>query len=451
MEQPVDRSERRTPIVWLAFGLLAVVRLGMVAAYPWITRRMPQWAWANNDGYDAIARNWIETGVFALEGGTPTAARLPLYPALLAACRLVAGEHAVVCAMICQALLSVATGWLLYRLATALFGRRPALFALALFSLHPQVNNFVFRCATETLFSFLVMGVTLGIVRYLQSQRRAHAMGAALCLGLSLLVWQTLAPLAVFGTAFALLAVIRRHRFTRRTARRLCLAVATVLIIVAPWIARNAGRSGQFPVLQTWVGQPLFQGTYVSTHLNAFLRGRRSISELDQAALALIREQTAAALSDTAGAPRSPIAREVAADKLARRLAYRRQLRTPWLTALRSARNLLLPPVLQMTWRSTWILMLWNTPLLVLCGIGVVRCYRTYRRTLLTALPVILVFGYLWAVHAVVWPQARYVLPGLLPFSAFAGLGLSELTRAIGTTLTWPADAKKRLTAACTT
>ena len=72
--------------------------------------------------------------------------------------------------------------------------------------------------------------------------------------------------------------------------------------------------------------------------------------------------------------------------------------------------------------------MAWNWPLLVLSIIGVTRCFCKDRSTFVKAVPIIVVFGYLLVVHAVVWPQARYVLPGLIPVSVFAGFALSQFT-----------------------
>lgn len=75
----------------LLVAALLLMRLSMVAGYPFFCRVMPEWAWTNNDGYDAIAVNWVETGIFALETGIPTAARLPAYPALIAVCYALSG------------------------------------------------------------------------------------------------------------------------------------------------------------------------------------------------------------------------------------------------------------------------------------------------------------------------------------------------------------------------
>ncbi|HPT15925.1 MAG TPA: glycosyltransferase family 39 protein, partial [Kiritimatiellia bacterium] len=190
---------RRMPAALLA--LLVAVRLAAVAIQPLLAERVPDWAWANNDGYDALAANWLATGAFSLDPGVPTALRLPLYPALLALARLAAGPAYVWATMLLQAALSVATGVVLFRLAAELFGRRVAAWTVVLFVVHPQVNNFVVRCATETLFTFLAAAFALAATRFARDRRGRDLVGAAAWLGLSLLTRPTLAALAWLGLA----------------------------------------------------------------------------------------------------------------------------------------------------------------------------------------------------------------------------------------------------------
>lgn len=402
---------------------LLLLRLAMVAGYPLLVRVMPSWAWSNNDGYDTIALNWVTTGTFALETGIPTAARLPLYPLLIAACVAVAGAAFPALVMLLQAFLSTLTGYVLFRMAEGLFGRRPAFVALLLFTLHPQANNFVFRCATETLFVFLVMMLLHHAVRFVRHNRRADLLLASVWLGLSLLTRQTLAPLALAAVPLLVLRAFVRRREVGRSLLNAALALATVALVLTPWVTRNYARSGHAPVLQTWVGQPSFQGLAVSRRLPEFFRREKTLTDLDQDALVAIRRRACDAL-ETAATDDRPIAREIEADRFARRAARDEVLKDPGGTAMRVLRNLLFAPVLQMTWRSTAVLMLWNWPMLLASLAGATVCFVRRRDAFFQALPVTVVFVYLLAAHALVWPQARYVLPGLLPLLSFAGFCL---------------------------
>ena len=425
---PADAgSSVRMPVVLMA--LLVAARIAVVAAYPFISAQVPEWAWANNDGYDVLAVNWMGTGVYSLERGEPTALRLPLYPALIALVRFAAGAAYPWVTMVLQAALSVWTGVLLFRMSARLFGRRVGALAAGLFIFHPQVNNFVFRCATETLFTFLVVALAHEAVRFVQTRQSRHLLGASACLGLSLLTRPTLAPLAglclpvLLGWCFA-----GRGEWLRRLGWT-AAAAGTVLLILAPWLARNWIRSGGEWVLQTWVGQPMCQGVYVTRHLDEFLDGRKTLTQLDQDCLTDIR------LLDRRLVRKLPVAtgslaREVASDRYFRARARLIAEKSPRERTRQLFRNLLWAPVLQMTWRGTRILMPWNWPLLAFGLWGVLAGFRQYRRKWLEALPALILFGYLYFGHAATWPQARYVLPGLVPFLAFSALGLAEMVRA---------------------
>jgi len=406
--------------------LLIGMRLLMVFSYPALSQAVPAWAWSNNDGYDTIAVNWVETGVVSLEPGVPTALRLPLYPALIAAAVVVAGKAYPLGVMIMQALLSILTGCLLFRMTAGLMNRRVAGIALGLFIFHPQVNNFVFRCATETLYIFLLMWLMDQAVCFIRTRKPARLIAASMAMGLSLLTRQTLLPLAWFSLLVLLIwSAWGRGQWRRRLAWTVA-ATATVGLLLAPWLVRNGLHGGGKWVLQTWVGQPLCQGAYVTRHLDAFWSGEKTLTDLDQACLAengLLERRVAASLPSDL----SPIAREVAMDQAFRERAHQLMARAPADRAWRTVKNLLWTPVLQMTGSSTRILMGINWPLLLLglwgSGMALWRVPQLRRE----AWPLWILVGYLWVAHAVAWPQARYFLPGLIPFLAFSAFGLDHI------------------------
>lgn len=428
---PPSAGMRRIPSgrwVWILAAALLTVRLALIAAYPALADRVPDWRWDNNDGYDTLAIHWLETGVYGLEPGLPTALRLPLYPALIAAVYRLAGGPVPAGVMLVQALLSVGTGLLLYDMTVRLFGRRAGLAAALVFLVHPQVNNFVFRCATETLFLFLVTALCHQAAAFLRTRRPRHLLLAALAMGLSLLTRQTLAPLA--GAAVLLLPGASVFAPRRERKRRLAWALAAIaagMAVLAPWLLRNRRQAGEW-VLQTWTGQPMCQGLYVSRHLEEFFARRRTLTELDQAALfeiGLLERRLRRRWPDDL----PPVAREAAADRFFRRRALDLMARAPAGQVRRTLRNLAWAPVLQMTWRGTFPLMILNWPILLLGAWGLAHALRMPRTVRIEILPALAVFAYLYASHALTWPQARYLLPGLVPFLAFTGLGIDRLFR----------------------
>ena len=419
---PGDASgSARMPVLLLA--LLVAVRVAMVAAQPLLAARVPEWAWSNNDGYERIAVHWVETGVYSMEPGVPTALRLPLYPALIAGAHLVAGAAAPGLVMGAQAALSIWTGGLLFGLTAGLFGRRSAVWAVLLFLFHPQVNLFVVRCATETSYVFLLAAWAHEAVLFLRTRRARPLVLAAAAMGLSLLTRPTLLPLAGLALMALLVWSFRDRGAWRRRLGWTALAAGTVGLLLAPWLVRNRIRSGGDWVLQTWTGQPLCQGAYVSRHLDEFFSGRRSLTDLDQACLAEIQVLEKRFLRTTSPEARG-IAREIASDRYFRQRARLLAMRSPMDRAKGTLRNLLWTPVLQMTWGSTRVLMLLHWPLLAFGLWGMAACARTRPHAFAEASPVWMLFGYLLLAHAAAWPQARYVLPGLVPFMGFCAFGM---------------------------
>ena len=424
----------RLPGLWLV--VLVAIRMAVVVLQPFLVHLVPEWAWSNNDGYGTIAIHWVETGVYSLERGEPTALRLPLYPALIAISYRAWGAAYPFGIMALQAILSIWTGILLFRMTASLFNRKAGLLALALFVVHPQVNHFVFRCATETLFIFLLVALSREAVQFVQTRQTRPLIWASVAMGLSLLTRQTLVPLAWLGGAALLVWSLRHRPEIRHRLAQTSLAIGVVCLLLMPWLVRNRIHSEGDWVLQTWVGQPLCQGAYVTRHLDDFFSGKKTITELDQACLAeiqVLEKRFCRTLPPEAGG----ISREVATDRYFRDRVRQLLTRSPADRAVRIARNLLWAPVLQMTWKSTFVLMLVNWPILLVGGCGVLLWLRMPASKQIEGLPILILFGYLYASHAATWPQARYLLPGLVPFFSFAGLGLGWLRKFFDRSVGW--------------
>ncbi|OQW95253.1 MAG: hypothetical protein BWK77_07830 [Verrucomicrobia bacterium A1] len=414
-------------LVILLAALAAVRILTAVALWPSLRSPDHPWAWSNNDGYDRIAATWVETGIYGSAPGIPTATRTPAYPALLAAARILSGGHdSQPLATAIQILLSLATGWMIHRTARLFFSETASRIALALFILNPQAGLLALRCSTETLFCFLVTGFVFHIARLQRDARPRDAWLAAAWLGMALLTRPTpfLLPL-VLAPAF-----IRQWRRDGRASRawlHLAGAACLALAILSPWLARNAALGAGFPTLETWRGRSLFHGVHVTAKLDRFLSGQSTLTELDEEA-GRIYTAWLCAYRHTAPGSRGPLARERWESDMGARLGAWAMTESPRLTATRTARNVLLAPFLQMTRRSTVALAAFNGPLLLLAFAGLRLAARSTPGGFLVLAPVVCALLYFWLLHALVWPQARYVLPGLLPFTIFAGHALAEFT-----------------------
>jgi len=405
----------------LLIVLLLAVRLVVVwIVYPYAAAHKPEWRWSNNDGYDRIALNWVETGVYGLEQGVPTAQRLPLYPAYLAACCMLAGRGYAELAMIGQVAMSVMTGLYLYRLGARLFTRRVAALALLVFILHLQVNNFVFRCATETLFILLTVGFVYHTTVLRSAMQWRDAWLAGFYSGLAMLTRSTLWLLLLIVPVVFLVDAMR-HRRGRMDITRVVLVLLLPVIIQMPWLMRNARQSGMFPVYHTWVGHPFYQGSYVVSNIGSFLQRRISVADLDQAGLLELRESREYGQCMRESEGMRPVAREVLADRCAREMAIRRVSGYGWRLIPLAVTGMLAAPALQMTWTSTLVLAVVNFPLIAAGLAGALLLWKRNPGTLGAGWIVLATFAYGWVVHAAVWPQARYVLPMLVPFLVYAG------------------------------
>src|ERR1700722_8282721 len=107
--------------------------------------------------YADIATNWLRHGVYGITNSgviAPTFARLPGYPAFLAAVFSLFGVGNFRAALLLQVLFDLATCFLIADLARRLFSERGAQVAFLLATLCPFLANYAAAALTETLETF---------------------------------------------------------------------------------------------------------------------------------------------------------------------------------------------------------------------------------------------------------------------------------------------------------
>lgn len=228
-----------------------VLRLGLV-----IERRAE--LSIDRDAYLLIAKNLADGEGFCAHPGHPTAFRPPLYPLLLAGCRFVVGSaSAPMLIGLLQALLSTLTVALTARFALQLgLPNLRVLLATALVTVDPVLLQYVAQPMTETLFTCLIALLLVSGQDAVARQTSPGWILSGLWFGLAALCRPTV---WVFGV-FVLLHLVLHHSRARRSGRsqavpwrRLCLFAAPLLLVVTPWIVRNALVLGR-PVLTTTHG-----------------------------------------------------------------------------------------------------------------------------------------------------------------------------------------------------
>jgi 4-amino-4-deoxy-L-arabinose transferase-like glycosyltransferase len=204
--------------------------------------------------------------------GTPTAAWPPGYPAFLGAVFKITGEGSAQTAL-ANLVLALLTIVVVYGIGLVLFDRRTALVGAAAMALWPGQIFFTSLALSEPLFTFLF---SLAVLLMLCVPRvTAWRGGLIIAFGL-------VTGLAVFTRGQALLLLplalaawtLAGFRWRPALAWAM-LASAVVVIMLAPWAARNQREIGSPVVLSTNFGPNLWIGNHDTA------TGRMNIPEVE--------------------------------------------------------------------------------------------------------------------------------------------------------------------------
>ncbi len=253
--------------VWLGVGLIA--RLGAVAI-PHLAARFPGapqfsgrslavWAdkpfFPDSFEYLGIARSLRAGQGFALDRASRIA-RMPAYPVFLAAVQALFGER-VVAARVADAFLGTLLIALVWLLTRELYGRAEAAVAAAIAALYPFFVVQAVLVLTETLFGVFLVAGALFLAKAWKAPRLRWAGLAGLLFGL--------ATLTQGSMLLAVPLVAAAWVVARRLERRVLVAAGAMLgvlvLVLAPWVARNWAASDGHVVLTTLrVGPSLYEG-----------------------------------------------------------------------------------------------------------------------------------------------------------------------------------------------
>ncbi len=248
--------------------------LGIVAAVALVVRvgvlMMPGALVGDPDGYRAIAENLVEHGTFG-RGDVPTAYRPPLYPLVLSPA-VALGPWSRAAVAILHLAMGLATVWLTYRLGRQAGLGGCALVAAALVACDPILLAQSALVMTETL-AALLAAVSLALLAAASrrpSAGRAAAAGA--CMALAALCRPTFLPWTILAAVVLPLSARWKGRAAWPHATALFASFAAgVVIVLAPWAARNQARFGR-PILTTTHGGYTFllaNNPYFYEHLRS--------------------------------------------------------------------------------------------------------------------------------------------------------------------------------------
>lgn len=360
---------RRLAAAWLALVVVALVL--RLAAVGLLAGGAPE----QNDRvqrYDPIAYSLLAGEGFR-RGGVPVAVSPPVYPLFLAAVYGVFGPSAGA-ARTALAVVDAATVGLVFLLARRLFGTRTAVVAGLGAAFLPYSTVQIVYGGSDTLFLFLHTAFLAGFAHAWLSGRRGAFAAAGALLGLATLCRAV--PLLLPVLLATLILAAGRAPLRERAVRAALLATCFAAL-VSPWIVRNYLVFDRFIPVQTLGGLHLFLATYDSDELpRAGPRERRQVDD------------------------------GVARDRRLLAEAVDRVRRDPG-RYLRHAGGRLVR-----MWSKThsgrfegWLLAA-NSLLLAMAAAGVAMARRRWR-----LLPLLAVFAYYVALHAVLLAIFRYLLP----------------------------------------
>ncbi len=207
---------------------------------------------------------FLAFGRAVADGAAPVIWRAPGYQSFLAA-GLALGGGGAGGVRVLQALVSVVTTWLVWRLARRRFGEGAALGAAAFTAFYPSWVAFSHLLWAETLLMpFLVLGFDRLLAAGETGGRRAAAAAGA-ALGLAALVRSTALVLLAVSVAWLLL------RRGPRAAVTAALVAAVAAVVIAPWSIFASARAGRAVVVDTNSGWNLWSGN--NPHVPRDLQG----------------------------------------------------------------------------------------------------------------------------------------------------------------------------------
>jgi hypothetical protein len=215
--------------------------------------------------YQALAENLVNHGEYAFgPGKTPTSLRPPLYPFLLAGFYWLAGPGYLAAVRLFQAVVSLGTVAITYRLGREVVAPRTATWAAGLLCFYPSLLAYNNLILTEVVFTFLLTAAVLLTVLAIRRGSVGCAAAAGVVLGLAALtrsiVW--LAP--PFLAAYFL--IVWPAGWGRRLAAAAALAAAFAAVL-APWSVRNTRLQQTFVAVDTMGGLNFMLGNYRHTPL----------------------------------------------------------------------------------------------------------------------------------------------------------------------------------------
>jgi 4-amino-4-deoxy-L-arabinose transferase-like glycosyltransferase len=247
-----------TKALLLVLALGALLRGGL---WLWFGTHAPK-----NDerDYNALAVNLVENHEYALIAGVPTSLRPPLYPWFVAGVYEFCGVENWRAVGAFQALLSLCTVAVVYRIGLTAFSPRVALWAAALTCVYPSLLGYNGLLLSEVLFTFLLCVFVWGVVAAIARNSLVLWTGAGAALGLAAL---TRSVVWLFPPVLAVLLLVAAPGNLGRRLTAIATVCCAFAAVIAPWSIRNSQLQHIFTTIDVMGGRNLMMGNYAYTPL----------------------------------------------------------------------------------------------------------------------------------------------------------------------------------------
>ena len=230
---------------WLLLTLAAAVALRLLFVFRWGV------ATPDSEIYADIAKTWLRTGIYGVEGGggaVPTLIRLPGYPAFLAAVFAVAGIDHYNAVRFVQGAIDIVTAFVVSDLARRTVSRRAGAAAFVLWCLFPFSMNYAAAPLTETLAMFTTAVALWCSVIALEARSVKPWIGCGVAVGCGILLRPDAGILLICLGLYLLWRLVRMRDWQYVIASGLVVAAVSLAPLV-PWTVRNERTFHRFEPL----------------------------------------------------------------------------------------------------------------------------------------------------------------------------------------------------------
>lgn len=250
--KPLRRQDLPLLILLVAILLIRIL---------WVLLASPPVSVNDSVFYDRAAHWFMQSGTFAVsEAMRPSAWQMPGYPFFLSLIYWVfgLGSTNLIAVRLVQAVLSVLTILVLYRIALRLKGRKLGIAVVVLAGLYPSFTFANQYIVTEVLYTFLLSLVVLFGVRLLGDASWKNACSFGVLLALAAYV----RPAGVIWGVMPFLLLLGKVPFRRLLALS-AIGLLAFCLCMSPWWIRSEHIYHRFVAFSTSSTDPLLAGTYV--------------------------------------------------------------------------------------------------------------------------------------------------------------------------------------------